>query len=383
MSKQGNFTDSTATANEKKAVYYESSTVDSGFLSGEISEEISDIGFNEKQKPINTQDSITEEEEEKKVRPMLLDSGVYLSDSFSRISIKETDSGTNDLNNPKRSQTPVDSSTKSKQNRPAEDVSWKIYYEQDEEGDTHLHIAIVQGFLEVALALIRAVPHPKLLDTPNDHNQTPLHLAVETGQYKIARWLIVAGAKPCPRGPQGESPLHIAARKNDHRSVRAIAEPVQVQEREQLALSYQAHMCQPCDFDQWNFLGQTCVHVASMHGHVEVLRHLIWYGANVNAREGCMGLTALHYGVRTGNEELVKFLLDCKNIDVECISYNGKDALEYNHHFVSSKIRQTLLDKGFSSPYSSEDEFDSDGEEDEMIYENTHIFSAHMVNASA
>lgn len=380
MSKQENFTDSTATANEKKTAYYESSTVDSGFLSGEISEEISELL--DDNKVINTPDSITEEE--KKVAPMLLDSGVCLSDSFSKLCFKETDSsGTNDLNFLKRQEAHVVYPSNIKPNRPVEDIPWKIYYEQDEEGDTHLHIAIVQGFLEVALALIRAVPDPKLLDTPNDHNQTPLHLAVETGQYKIARWLIAAGAKPCPRGPQGESPLHIAARNNDYRSVIAIAEPVQVNERKQLALSYQAHMCQPCDFDQWNFLGQTCVHVAAMHGHVEVLRHLIWYGANINAREGCMGLTALHYGVRTDNEELVKFLLDCKNIDVECISYNGKDALEYNHHFVSSKIRQTLLDRGFSSPYSSEDEFDSESEEDEMIYENTHMFSAHMVNASA
>lgn len=35
--------------------------------------------------------------------------------------------------------------------------------------------------------------------------------------------------------------------------------------------------------------GETCVHVAAIHGNIEVLRHLIWYGANVNAREGCGG----------------------------------------------------------------------------------------------
>lgn len=123
----------------------------------------------------------------------------------------------------------------------------------------HLHMAIAHGFLEVALALIRAVPHPKLLDIPNDDNQTPLHLAVETGQWKIARWLRVAGAKPCPRGPQGDSPLHIAARRNDPRSVKAIVEPFHEQERDQLGLSYQGNVHQSCDFDQWNFLGKSLV----------------------------------------------------------------------------------------------------------------------------
>lgn len=120
-------------------------------------------------------------------------------------------------------------------------------------------MAIAHGFLEVALALIRAVPHPKLLDIPNDDNQTPLHLAVETGQWKIARWLRVAGAKPCPRGPQGDSPLHIAARRNDPRSVKAIVEPFHEQERDQLGLSYQGNVHQSCDFDQWNFLGKSLV----------------------------------------------------------------------------------------------------------------------------
>jgi len=27
-----------------------------------------------------------------------------------------------------------------------------------------------------------------------------------------------------------------------------------------------------------------CVHLAAIGGHVDVLRHLIWFGANINAR---------------------------------------------------------------------------------------------------
>lgn len=32
------------------------------------------------------------------------------------------------------------------------------------------------------------------------------------------------------------------------------------------------------------FAGQMCVHLAAIGGHVDVLRHLVWFGANINAR---------------------------------------------------------------------------------------------------
>lgn len=119
-----------------------------------------------------------------------------------------------------------------------------------------LHAAIVQGFLELVVALIRAAPHPRLLDTQNDDAQSPLHLAVMTGQWRIARWLIVAGAKPCPRNLQGDSPLHICARTGDIQSCKAIADPVTKHERDALALSYPIQNYQLCDFEQWNYEGR-------------------------------------------------------------------------------------------------------------------------------
>lgn len=367
---------------DDKCGLYESSRTDSGFISsgnllvsGEIvSEEI---------QPEPVDSGIIEDKKDQDY--MRLDSGVCLSESFSNLNIK---SGLNDLNSPKIKQTPVESFLRSdpkinKQPVGKDDIPWKIYYEQDEDGDTHLHTAIVEGFVEVALALIRAAPHPRLLDTPNDDAQTPLHLAVETSQWRIARWLIVAGARPCPRDIRGDSPLHIAARAGDVKSIKAIADPIQKQERDGLALSYQGHMYQPCDFDQWNYLGQTCVHVAAMHGHVEVLRHLVWYGADINAREGCMGYSALHFAVERRDEPLVQFLLQCDKLNVEAETYSGRNALELNL-ILPPNIRQALRNRGLPSPYTSEDdEIDSDDSEDELMYENSHLYAVPMVNASA
>lgn len=32
------------------------------------------------------------------------------------------------------------------------------------------------------------------------------------------------------------------------------------------------------------FLGLTCVHLAALNGNVEILRYLLWYGADINAK---------------------------------------------------------------------------------------------------
>lgn len=119
-----------------------------------------------------------------------------------------------------------------------------------------LHAAIIQEFPEVALALIRLAPHPRFLDTPNDDAQSPLHLAIATGQAKIARTLIVAGARPSPRNLHGDSPLHIAARTGNVSCCKAIADPVHQQERDALALSYVPQTYQPPNLDQWNYDGK-------------------------------------------------------------------------------------------------------------------------------
>ncbi|KAL3269479.1 hypothetical protein HHI36_008547, partial [Cryptolaemus montrouzieri] len=126
---------------------------------------------------------------------------------------------------------------------------------------------------------------------------------------------------------------------------------------------------------------QTCVHVAAQNGRVEILRHLVWYGANINAREGREGYTALHYAVERNDETLLNFLLnDCEKIDLNTRSYGGNSALQLGYP-IEQNILQTLRQRGVASPYSSEDEYSS--ESDEETYENANMFVPNMVNASA
>lgn len=360
---------------DDKFSLYESSRTDSGFLSGNlvVSSEI----LSEEIQPLT--DSGVLEDSAKSIQNqsafMRLDSGVDLglSESFSSLSLKYP--GLNDLSsNKKEPISPVEV------NKPEEQPPWELYFEQDEDGDTHLHTAIIQGFLEVVLALIRAAPRPHLLDTPNDDAQTPLHLAVATGQWRIVRWLIVAGAKPSPRNLQGDSPLHICTRTGDVQSCKAITDPVTQHERDALALSYPPQPYQQCQLDQWNYDGQTCVHVAAIYGHVDVLRHLVWYGADINAREGTRGYTALHYALERVDESMAHFLLyECHKLNPNVLTYGRRSVLQLGFS-VPSSLEETLRSRGVDSPYSSEDEDDS---EDELPYENTNIYQSSIIQASA
>ncbi|CAH0555926.1 unnamed protein product [Brassicogethes aeneus] len=317
--------------------------------------------------------SIVEEEEEKENMQLPLDSGVCLS--FSELSLEKSD-----LNNLSKPQIKTTSCTTTSNKENTE--IWRKYYEQDKDGDTHLHVTIVCGRKELVEALVKIAPHHRLLDTPNDDAQTPLHLAVETHQHQIVRLLLVAGAKKSPRDIRGNTPLHVACQNGDIDCIKALLDPVQKIERDLLNLSYQPpQIYNDVDLNQWNYVGQTCVHVAASNGHVDVLRHLYWYGANINAREGCSGYTALHFAVENRHEEAVKFLLDeCPKLDVNVTTYGGKSALQTTPYI--SQAMTSMLTVNGVSPYNSEDEYDDESDDDEMLY-NPVLPVRNMVGATA
>lgn len=141
MSSQSNVGSVTDKQNieEDKCELYASSRTDSGFISGEIYSEELDSGVIEEKKKVSV---IDEEDEDciqgdpKKSTSMYIDSGVCLSENLSKISISQ---GFNDLDAPLKSRF-VDSGSSVKEHKPPAkevgDIPWKIYYEQNEEGDT-------------------------------------------------------------------------------------------------------------------------------------------------------------------------------------------------------------------------------------------------------
>lgn len=80
--------------------------------------------------------------------------------------------------------------------------------------------------------------------------QTPLHLAVLTRQPSVVRRLVVAGASLSPRDRYGNTAVHLASEAGDVDCLRALVEPVTVQE------ASHAVPQDPADLEERNYDGK-------------------------------------------------------------------------------------------------------------------------------
>ncbi|XP_071445217.1 NF-kappa-B inhibitor cactus-like isoform X2 [Hetaerina americana] len=359
-----------------KCSLYDSGRTDSGFLSGPniVS---SDHCLSEDLSPRKFKDSgVQDISKEDKKTFMRIDSGVdvELEEPFSHLTLKN--SSLNNLNVSTKLQ--QDSTKCTNVNVPQSDNSsaelstdessqpcfaWEKYFQQDDDGDTQLHLAIIHGFIEVVYSLIRMAPHPIFLDILNDLRQSPLHLAVLTRQARVVRRLVVAGASVDQRDRHGDTPLHLAARTGDLACSRALLEPLSSQEAA-AAPPNASHRLPPASIDERNHDGLMCVHLAAAGGNLDVLRHLVWFGANVNAREGKSGRTVLHYGVEMGNRRLTHFLIEQCPVHLEATTYAGMTAYQVAAACSQSALARDLVARG-ARPLPLPQDSDSDSSEDE------------------
>ncbi|XP_063242720.1 NF-kappa-B inhibitor cactus-like isoform X1 [Bacillus rossius redtenbacheri] len=389
----------------------DSGRTDSGFLSGAnlTSECLSsdDITSSHKFSDSSVLDRGDEDKKEDLNILMRLDSGVDvgLNDQFGGLSLK-TDSSINDLNSSSKSRgqdpTPcnivvskptVASTTRSSpatshvSEQPSQQP-WELYFQQDEDGDTQLHIAIIRGFIEVVESLVQMVPHPCFLDISNNYWQTPLHLAVLTHQPLVARRLLVAGAKVDGRDLQGNTPLHLACQSGDLECVRALTATVSVAEAAATNLrgvgGWRQQVPQP--LDDRNNDGQMCVHLATLGGSVDVLRHLVWFGADINAREGKAGRTPLYLAIEYAIPRVVHFLINECPLNLEVTTYSGHTAYQLAA-CLDAGLARFLAAKGAASlsALGSEDSSDSEHSDDEMFGQRSpfQFYASHLVNGGA
>ncbi|KAF4520598.1 hypothetical protein B566_EDAN006009 [Ephemera danica] len=316
---------------------------------------------------------------------MRLDSGECgnLSEHFSELNLK---SHLNDLNAAPRTISTSDSSRTSNiispSSKPTQVVSTPApsiqqqqqqsqidahfdyqYFVQDEDGDTQLHLAILQGFIEVVYGLIRMAPEPNWLDVPNDLHQTPMHLAVLTAQAPIVRALLVAGASPDSRDRHGNTPLHLASMHGATDCVRALLQPIAVSETLAAGLRYNpAAMLinnTAAIIDEPNYDGQLCVHLAAAEGHVDALRHL----------EGKLGRTPLHVAAERGRRRISLYLLqECPAVDLTLVTFAGYTAYQLAQYGDPTLARE-LANRGAAirAHLDSSSSEESDSEEEEIF----------------
>ncbi|KAJ0000018.1 hypothetical protein NQD34_011860 [Periophthalmus magnuspinnatus] len=182
---------------------------------------------------------------------------------------------------------------------------------QDEDGDTPLHIAVVQSKMDIVDKLIGIfLLEHKSPDIYNNLRQTPLHLAVITQQANMVKALVQAGADPAALDRNGQTALHLCCEYN---------------QGECLSLLLSLHPAATC-LEIRNYEGLSPLHLAVLHGHMDLATMLLHAGADINAMDNKSGQSPLMHAVESNNVNMVHFLIE-NGCDVNSQSYSRNTAL--------------------------------------------------------
>ncbi|KAM6188775.1 B-cell lymphoma 3 protein [Sarcoramphus papa] len=183
---------------------------------------------------------------------------------------------------------------------------------QDEDGDTALHIAVAQGAVGAARRLVGLfLQGGRELDVYNRLRQTPLHLAVITGQPGLVRLLVAHGASPMALDRLGRTAAHLACESRSPRCLRELLRP--------------GPRGSP-DLQARNYEGLTPLHVAVSSGARESVLLLLEHGADVDAVDIKSGRSPLLHAVESNSLEMAELLIQ-RGASVNAQSYAGCTAL--------------------------------------------------------
>uniref|UniRef100_A0A1A9Z1N5 Uncharacterized protein n=1 Tax=Glossina pallidipes TaxID=7398 RepID=A0A1A9Z1N5_GLOPL len=242
-------------------------------------------------------------------------------------------------------------------------TSWSEIYQQNDDGNTKLHLACLSVDINTIKTLLFIAPHPCLYDTLNYDCRTPLHLATLAQRPKILRALLLAGASPAICDRQGNTALHLACRSGVEESVLAIIAPFSEDEVAEFSRAHVRHNVSTCIskvLEMRNYNGEGCVHLTAKLGFVNILRLLTSHGADINSREYKSGRTPLHIAIESGNELLANFLLDeCEKIDLEITTFSGLTPYQLSSQFSRTVLQNKLVTLGAAALSASESEDDS------------------------
>lgn len=195
-------------------------------------------------------------------------------------------------------------------------------YTQDKDGDTLLHSVIILQELQLIMLFIQKAASHTWLSFRNNIFQTPLHLAVLTRQVKVVRALMAAGADISVRDKDGNTALHIACRDGLFDIAGNLLEPIRY--NEVINNGYKApYQKIPQDLAVANYEGLSCLHLAAMNDHIEIVELLESKGVDLNIREIKTGRTILHNACLSGNIKLVRQLLKYRSCNINARTYDG------------------------------------------------------------
>lgn len=242
---------------------------------------------------------------------------------------------------------------------------WNVIIQKDSDGDNLLFIAIILLNTSIACMLIDFAPSYKALNDVNKLFQTALHLAALTGNYTVARRLLVAGAIVDKRDFRLNTALHTAVKKGYIKVAENLMTPVTYLEakRNTYEIPYQKI---PQNLEIFNAAGRTCLHIAARCKNKLMIDLLLRNEADINARDLKSGKTILHYFAEEDDVDMVKYIVSKSRLDLNVKTYYGVTAAELAYSKGHFAIAYLLLSTGANDgilPFSqgaNDSESDSD-----------------------
>ena len=219
---------------------------------------------------------------------------------------------------------------------------------QDDEGDTLLHSAIIVGSTELSLRLIE-IMCPMQLNIKNKMQQSAIHLAAHVGDANLLRSLVEHGADLTATDNKGRTVFHIICASNRPKNLKVFSNYLD-QEISQSGQNCSAYHKLRESLNLKDNEGQTCFHVAcrdTTHTrNVEMVKALISLGVDINLTESKSGKTGLHIASEIGRSDVVRFLTERQEVDIEKTTYDGQTALITAYHRRQSNVVGILRNVG-------------------------------------
>jgi len=199
------------------------------------------------------------------------------------------------------------------------------YFAVDEDKDTPLHVAVVEDE-DAAAYIISKAKDPSQLNLHNKSWYSPIHLAAKVNNANSVRDLILGGANVTERDARGNTALHIACAKGHYEVVLALTRPLS--HEDPVITEYKPpYQRLPHNLEIYNYDGLTCFQLAALHRRKRIMAELVRCGADTDAMEARSGRTALHFAVERHDMEVVKYLLQDCDVDVDAEAFDGSTAL--------------------------------------------------------
>ncbi|XP_008205448.1 putative ankyrin repeat protein RF_0381 isoform X2 [Nasonia vitripennis] len=191
---------------------------------------------------------------------------------------------------------------------------------------TALHIAVENSDRKMIKLLLE---HNADVNVKNCNGRTPLHLAVRGRYIDIAKMLLSHGADVNDIIYDFEeyrwTALHIAVKNKDEKMIK-------------LLLEYNSNVNAKEDHYR------TPLHIASVSHCPDIAKILLNAGADINDADK-QGLIPFHLAIRIEDEKMVEFLLQ-HNANVHAKRDDGKSCLHFAAENRSASIAKILLNKG-------------------------------------